>query len=230
MATPFSFKKKLTGQAMLDAAAEKDLARVAEKQEAAKVPAATTNAHHHHLADAGTDGRGNSPGQGAVKVEAVPEVLANARAANDALDKNMAELKAARSIPVNLKEDHAVDIVHVNNLDKALVALPEYLAAIDLKGLMVRLIEVIATNGTKLDAFRVLMEQAVVINTAATAKLGERVDYLEALLLNMGRVQEPVITYDSTIPGDVNVPLPETPTTTTTAVEKPKRKMKLPEA
>ena len=129
--------------------------------------------------------------------------------------------------PLNFQEDHGVSTTSIPQLAefaKAIQILPEYLAAIDVKGLMIRLIEVIATNGTKLDAFRVLIEQAVVINTAAISKQSDRLDNLEAVILNMGRIDpEPTITCGSTIPGNVNAFMPEG---TDTVPEKPTKKGK----
>jgi hypothetical protein len=77
------------------------------------------------------------------------------------------------------EEPPGIDLVHVNGLKEALTCLPEYLASIDLKWLLVRLIEVTATIGTKLDGYRVILEQSAVTNTAALAELEERVKALE---------------------------------------------------
>lgn len=173
----------------------------------------------------------------------VPEILVNARAANERLDRITAELAAERVQPVapngNQPQNTTDGKVGVagrgSNPGKVTVAPTEpsheilagYLASIDLKALITSLIEKEATIGNVLAGFKTIVEQATVTNTLALAEHDEKLHYLETELAALKALVNivpppvaPVVT--NTAPVAELDPAP----VTETASEKPARKPK----
>lgn len=95
-------------------------------------------------------------------------------------------------------------------------------AAEGFKPVLVQLVEAVAKTGTMIEGYRVLLEQSVANNTAAIAKLQEKHDHLEMLLLSMGQIDTTIYNAGTALTvGEGVIPL-----TIDEPVEKKPRKAK----